>query len=149
LLHGRTCLAAPWVDDRVERAHHRQLHRVRARPDCRRQRGEPEAARGCDLPGALARVAGARTGARAPSADTQHRPRGALGALGPLADLSSVYIVIPAFNESASIAAVVGVLRAAGPWREIIVVDDGSSDGTGERAAAAGAMVIRHPYNKG
>jgi glycosyltransferase involved in cell wall biosynthesis len=66
-----------------------------------------------------------------------------------LADLSSVSIVIPAFNERASIAEVVGVLRAAGPWREIIVVDDGSSDGTGDRATTAGATVVRHPYNKG
>jgi glycosyltransferase involved in cell wall biosynthesis len=66
-----------------------------------------------------------------------------------LADPSAVSIVIPAFNESASIAEVVGVLRAAAPWREIIVVDDGSSDGTGERASSAGATVIRHPYNKG
>jgi glycosyltransferase involved in cell wall biosynthesis len=66
-----------------------------------------------------------------------------------LADPSSVSIVIPAFNESASIAGVVSVLRSAGSWREIIVVDDGSADGTGERAAAAGATVVRHPYNKG
>jgi glycosyltransferase involved in cell wall biosynthesis len=66
-----------------------------------------------------------------------------------LADPASVSIVIPAFNESHSIAEVVGVLRAAAPWREIIVVDDGSSDGTGDVAAAAGALVIRHAYNIG
>lgn len=66
-----------------------------------------------------------------------------------MADPSSVSIVIPAFNESASIADVVGVLRAAAPWREIIVVDDGSSDDTGGRAAAAGATVVRHAYNIG
>jgi len=66
-----------------------------------------------------------------------------------LADPASVSVVIPAYNESASIAEVVGVLRAAARWREIIVVDDGSSDGTGDRAAAAGATVVRHPYNKG
>jgi glycosyltransferase involved in cell wall biosynthesis len=66
-----------------------------------------------------------------------------------LADPASVSIVIPAYNESASIAEVVGILRAAAPWREIIVVDDGSSDGTGDCAASAGATVVRHPYNMG
>jgi glycosyltransferase involved in cell wall biosynthesis len=58
-------------------------------------------------------------------------------------------IVIPAFNEAASIAAVVRDLTAAARWREIIVVDDGSSDDTGAQAAAAGARVVRHPYNQG
>jgi len=66
-----------------------------------------------------------------------------------VADASAVSIVIPAFNEAASIGEVVGVLRAAAPWREILVVDDGSADGTADRASAAGAIVIRHPYNKG
>ncbi|HTI37922.1 MAG TPA: glycosyltransferase family 2 protein [Vicinamibacterales bacterium] len=66
-----------------------------------------------------------------------------------MADPSSVSIVIPAFNEAAAIAEVVGTLRAAGSWREILVVDDGSGDETPEQAAAAGAIVIRHPYNKG
>ncbi len=66
-----------------------------------------------------------------------------------MAEPSSVSIVIPAYNESASIADVVGVLRSAAAWREIIVVDDGSTDGTSARASAGGATVIRHPYNKG
>jgi glycosyltransferase involved in cell wall biosynthesis len=57
--------------------------------------------------------------------------------------------VIPAFNEAASIATVVHDLTSAAGWQEILVVDDGSTDETGERAAAAGARVIRHPYNKG
>jgi glycosyltransferase involved in cell wall biosynthesis len=58
-------------------------------------------------------------------------------------------IVIPAFNEAASIGAVVRGLSASAAWREIIVVDDGSIDDTSREAAAAGARVIRHPYNKG
>ena len=66
-----------------------------------------------------------------------------------MADPSSVSIVIPAYNESESIAEVVSVLRASAPWREILVVDDASTDATGEHAAAAGATVVRHPYNMG
>ncbi len=63
--------------------------------------------------------------------------------------METVSVVVPAYNESASIGSLVSALRLAGSWREIIVVDDGSSDDTGARAAEAGARVIRHPYNKG
>jgi glycosyltransferase involved in cell wall biosynthesis len=66
-----------------------------------------------------------------------------------MADAADTSVVIPAFNEAASIAAVIGELRAAAPWREVLVVDDGSSDDTSTRAAAAGGRVLRHPYNKG
>jgi glycosyltransferase involved in cell wall biosynthesis len=66
-----------------------------------------------------------------------------------MADAAATSVIIPAFNEGAAVADVVAALRAAAPWREIIVVDDGSTDDTGARAAAAGASVIRHPYNKG
>jgi glycosyltransferase involved in cell wall biosynthesis len=58
-------------------------------------------------------------------------------------------IVIPAFNESGAIGAVVRDLAGSARWREILVVDDGSTDQTSDEAAAAGARVIRHPYNKG
>jgi glycosyltransferase involved in cell wall biosynthesis len=58
-------------------------------------------------------------------------------------------VIVPAFNEGAAITAVVGALKAGAAWHEVIVVDDGSSDDTGERAREAGAVVVRHPYNKG
>jgi glycosyltransferase involved in cell wall biosynthesis len=66
-----------------------------------------------------------------------------------VADPSQVSIVIPAFNEGGVIAQVVQAFSSAAPWHEIIVVDDGSSDDTGAQAAAEGARVVRHPYNKG
>lgn len=66
-----------------------------------------------------------------------------------MADPSAVSVVIPAKDEEPSIAGVVAGLKNAAPWLEIIVVDDGSADGTAVRAHDAGARVIRHPYTKG
>ena len=66
-----------------------------------------------------------------------------------MADPAAVSVVIPAYNEGPAIGQVVSALAAAGPWHEVIVVDDGSTDDTGARAAAAGAVVVTHPYNKG
>jgi glycosyltransferase involved in cell wall biosynthesis len=58
-------------------------------------------------------------------------------------------VVIPAFNEAASIACVLRDLRHVAAWHELLVVDDGSSDDTGATAMSAGARVIRHPHNLG
>jgi glycosyltransferase involved in cell wall biosynthesis len=66
-----------------------------------------------------------------------------------VADPATTSVIVPAFHEAAGIGEVVTALVEAGPWHEIIVVDDGSSDETGPRARAAGATVLRHPYNKG
>jgi glycosyltransferase involved in cell wall biosynthesis len=66
-----------------------------------------------------------------------------------VADPSAVSVVIPAYNEADVIGGVVGALNAAARWHEVIVVDDGSRDGTGAAATSAGAIVVAHPYNKG
>lgn len=60
--------------------------------------------------------------------------------------INEIAVVIPAFNESRAISDVVaGVFRYGVP----IVVDDGSTDGTALLAERAGAVVVRHPENRG
>ncbi|MFA4895769.1 glycosyltransferase family 2 protein [Microbacterium sp.] len=61
----------------------------------------------------------------------------------------SVLVVIPALNEEESVADVVRDVRLGIPSARCLVVDDGSSDRTGERARAAGASVLTLPYNLG
>jgi glycosyltransferase involved in cell wall biosynthesis len=58
-----------------------------------------------------------------------------------------IYVVIAAYNESATITRVVEEARHAG--YSVIVIDDGSRDVTGDRASAADATVIVHPFNLG
>ena len=64
-----------------------------------------------------------------------------------------VSVVIPAFNEENAVfdevKAVARVLRSRGIEHEVIVVDDGSTDRTAERARAAGARVLSHRENRG
>lgn len=62
---------------------------------------------------------------------------------------SQVSIIVPAFNEAAAIAQVVGGLRAKFPEAEVLVIDDGSSDATAALAAGAGARVLSHEQQRG
>ena len=67
-----------------------------------------------------------------------------------MASHCEISIVIPVFNEAAGLAELLGKIHALKLVQaEVIVVDDGSSDGSAEVALAAGAHVIRHPYNIG
>ena len=60
-----------------------------------------------------------------------------------------VLVVIPALNESESIAGVIRAIRAASQALDVLVVDDGSTDDTARVARAAGATVVSLPYNLG
>ncbi len=58
-------------------------------------------------------------------------------------------VFIPAWNEADSVAAVIGGVRERLPEADVLVVDDGSTDETAARAAAAGARVASLPFNQG
>ena len=62
-------------------------------------------------------------------------------------DTSSVWIIVPAFNEAQVIGAVVADLRAV--FAHVVCVDDGSRDDTADIALRAGAHVVSHPVNLG
>jgi glycosyltransferase involved in cell wall biosynthesis len=57
--------------------------------------------------------------------------------------------VVPAKDAAGTIVDVVAALRATFPAIDLIVVDDGSADATGDRAREAGARVVRHEVNRG
>jgi glycosyltransferase involved in cell wall biosynthesis len=57
--------------------------------------------------------------------------------------------VVPAYNESATIVAVIEALRRDAPHFDTLVVDDGSSDATEALALRAGARVVSLPFNVG
>nr|WP_155769720.1 glycosyltransferase family 2 protein [Mycobacterium asiaticum] len=58
-----------------------------------------------------------------------------------------VWIVVPNFNEGPVIGEVIAELRSV--FDNVVCVDDGSSDGSGEIARKAGAHLVRHPINLG
>ncbi|MBN8423812.1 glycosyltransferase family 2 protein [Microbacterium esteraromaticum] len=63
-------------------------------------------------------------------------------------DLSAL-VVIPALNEEGSVADVVRDVRTVYPRATCLVVDDGSTDRTADRARTAGAQVLQLPFNLG
>ena len=69
------------------------------------------------------------------------------------AENPQVSVIIPAKNEAQGIESIIRrvgeALDETGHSYEIIVVDDGSTDETAEKAHEAGATVLRHPYNIG
>jgi hypothetical protein len=63
--------------------------------------------------------------------------------------MSRILILIPAYNEEHRIAEVIESVRRTVPEADLLVVDDGSRDGTADAARAAGARVLSHPFNMG
>ena len=57
--------------------------------------------------------------------------------------------IVPAFNEERNIGRVVAELRDFDPGLDVVVISDGSLDGTAGVAEAAGARVLRLPFNLG
>jgi dolichol-phosphate mannosyltransferase len=62
--------------------------------------------------------------------------------------IQRVLLVLPALNEAGKIGATIAKVPE-GVVDAVLVVDDASTDGTGEEAASLGAVVIRHPRNRG
>src|SRR3954470_6914676 len=61
----------------------------------------------------------------------------------------SYLAVVPAYNEEGTVERVVTKIHELAPDFDVVVVDDGSTDGTAEAAEKAGAKVVRHPFNLG
>ena len=66
----------------------------------------------------------------------------------PLATVKRIAI-IPAFNEERNVGRVIDELRALDPGLDVVVISDGSTDGTVEVALALGAHVVALPFNLG
>src|SRR5215204_6389058 len=69
--------------------------------------------------------------------------------LRPMKPATYNLAVVPAYNEQETVVRVIDSLHDHAPQFDVLVVDDGSTDGTGDVARAAGATVVRHPFNLG
>jgi glycosyltransferase involved in cell wall biosynthesis len=77
------------------------------------------------------------------SLDSRGKKIQSLGVFEP----NNCVVVIPCFNEAATLATLVPAVRRHLP--QVLAVDDGSTDGTGSIARAAGALVLKHERNLG
>ena len=64
-------------------------------------------------------------------------------------EAARVLLVVPAWNEAGGVGRVVSEARALAERPDVLVIDDGSQDATAAVAAAAGARVVRMPFNCG
>ena len=60
-----------------------------------------------------------------------------------------VIAIVPAYNEEASVGGVVREIKAALPDADVLVINDGSADGTAHAGRKAGARVVTLPFNMG
>ncbi|MDQ6604452.1 MAG: glycosyltransferase family 2 protein, partial [Chloroflexota bacterium] len=77
------------------------------------------------------------------------KEKGTMGAAAFLPAGTTLSIVIPAYNEAVGIRAVLARVCGDYPDAEVIVVDDGSADATGDQLQGLPVHIVRHPYNKG
>jgi glycosyltransferase involved in cell wall biosynthesis len=63
--------------------------------------------------------------------------------------MESTLVIVPAWNEERNVGTTVSEILTARPGYDIVVVDDGSTDRTADVSRAAGATVIRLPFNLG
>ena len=63
--------------------------------------------------------------------------------------MNRLLAIVPAYNEAEAIARTVAEIHRFAPDFDVLVIDDGSADRTAANAAAAGAAVLRMPFNVG
>ncbi|MBK8752458.1 MAG: glycosyltransferase family 2 protein [Candidatus Competibacteraceae bacterium] len=64
-------------------------------------------------------------------------------------DVNKISVILPARNEAANLRPLLEKLTAQLPGTEIVVVDDGSTDGTAAVCQEYGVRVVTHPYSMG
>lgn len=62
---------------------------------------------------------------------------------------SDILVLVPVFNEEESIAGVIDNIRANLKEVDILIINDGSTDTSAEKAEKKGVFVINHPFNMG